>query len=373
MTTNLSAVWQALSEADNYLTVFGECRGTPEAQKTHVKKVYRSLAQSVHPDRNPEADHQLASQVFASLQAHRNAALKAVDSGQYGREPEHLVTTKRYTHRVAKKIASGDIADVMKAASTNKTGVSSATIFKVARSQRDADLMRAEASALRRLSKGSTYDDFSPYFPQLLESLQLVSDGRRRQANVMSFTPGLVSLAQVSKAFPGGVNPLDMAWMWRRMLYALGYVRDQGLVHGAAIPDHVLIQPDQHGLVLVDWAYSVASDGGSFPALKAVPPTYKGWYPDSTLRKKPPSFGLDTSMAARTFVQLLGGDPQNFKLPATVPRRFRAYLRGVLSDAESHRPTHAFVLLGEFDELLKDMGAPYYPRKFREFTMPTGW
>jgi hypothetical protein len=30
-----------------------------------------------------------------------------------------------------------------------------------------------------------------------------------------------------------------------------------GLVHGAVLPEHVLIQPDEHGLVLIDWCYSV--------------------------------------------------------------------------------------------------------------------
>ena len=55
----------------------------------------------------------------------------------------------------------------------------------------------------------------------------------------------------------GGVDPRDAAWMWRRLLVALGFAHRAGVLHGAVLPEHVLIHPGEHGLVLVDWCYSV--------------------------------------------------------------------------------------------------------------------
>ena len=56
--------------------------------------------------------------------------------------------------------------------------------------------------------------------------------------------------------------------MWRRLLVGLGWAHRAGVVHGAVLPEHVLIHPAEHGLVLVDWCYSVAP-GERIPALVA--------------------------------------------------------------------------------------------------------
>ena len=60
------------------------------------------------------------------------------------------------------------------------------------------------------------------------------------------------SLAQVHAAYPRGLDPRDAAWMWRRLLVALGTVHAAGVVHGAVLPDHVLIHPDLHD-TLIGW------------------------------------------------------------------------------------------------------------------------
>ena len=54
--------------------------------------------------------------------------------------------------------------------------------------------------------------------------------------------------------------------MWRRLLTALGWAHRARLVHGAVFPEHVLIHPELHGLVLVDWCYATATPAPTSPS-----------------------------------------------------------------------------------------------------------
>ncbi len=165
-----------------------------------------------------------------------------------------------------------------------------------------------------------------------------------------------------------------MAWMWRRLLFVLGYVHRRGIVHGAVLPAHVMILPAQHGLVLVDWCYSsiASDDSNGNPPIKAIVEAYRGWYPEEVLKKQVPGPATDIAMATRCVVQLMGGDPLTGNLPDRVPVPFRAFFKGCLAVRQAARPDDAWGLLHEFDELLEHLGPPYFPRRFRPFTMPTG-
>jgi len=131
-------------------------------------------------------------------------------------------------------------------------------LLKMARDPADNDLMRREATALTRLQ-----DVVDPallaYFPPLVATGQRddARSGIRRHVNLIGTLSGFRSLAEVRSAFPAGVDPRDAAWMWRRLLVAIGAAHRAGMIHGAVLPEHVLIHPAEHGLVLVDWCYSV--------------------------------------------------------------------------------------------------------------------
>src|SRR5439155_20075146 len=104
--------------------------------------------------------------------------------------------------------------------------------------------------------------------PRLVESFRHrdPGSGAGRRVTVVAAAEGLRSLAEVRAAYPDGVDGRDAVWMWRRLLVALGLAHRAGVVHGAVVDDHVLIQPAQHGVVLVDRCYAVL-DGGRVAAL----------------------------------------------------------------------------------------------------------
>jgi hypothetical protein len=285
---------------------------------------FRRLARLTHPDAHPGSPR--AAAAFAKLAAlwHQYRA---------GTVPGRLVLT-------------GDIANLYE----HERG-----LLKIARDPADNDLMDREAAALARLrAAGDTR--FHPYAPTLLDCQRHrdPDTGAERRANVLGRLDGFVTLADVHAAYPGGLDARDVAWMWRRLLVAAGFAHRTGVIHAAVLPEHVLIHPAEHGLVLVDWCYAITGPGG---LAAAVPARYADWYP-AEVRRRPPGADLDIWLATRCMTQLIR-EP--------IPASLASFARGCTLPSPDRRPADAWRLLAELDAVLERL---YGPRKFRSFTMP---
>lgn len=227
-------------------------------------------------------------------------------------------------------------------------------LAKVPREPADNDLMAREAQALRTIEDRGD-PRYLAYVPRLVGSFPArdAATGVERRINVLGAVPGLRSLDEVREAYPDGVDGRDAAWMWRRLLVALGLAHRAGVVHGAVLPRHVLIEPDAHGLVLVDWCFSVTG-AGSVPALV---PGHEDWYPPEVTARRPAGPGTDLAMAARCMTWLMAD---------RAPRELRAFAAGCQLPSPAARPDDAWRLLGELDEVLERC---YGPRTFRPFTL----
>jgi hypothetical protein len=177
--------------------------------------------------------------------------------------------------------------------------------------------------------------------------------GVTRRANVIGWLAGFVSLAEVGTAFPGGLDPRDAAWMWRRLLVAIGAAHRAGVIHGAVLPEHVMIHPAEHGLVLVDWCYSLPAPAGRLAAMVG---RYRDWYPPDAAAQAGP--GLDIWLATRCMTELIG---------PRLPDRMASFAAGCTLASPRRRPSDAWPLLAEYDDLLARL---YGPRIFRPFAMP---
>jgi serine/threonine protein kinase len=295
-------------------------------------RVYHRLARLLHPDTGADGS------AFTRLAAKWRA---------YGRGETATVSTRQRTYRVGAKLARGDLADLFEAAHDGGSAV-----LKLPRDPADNDLMRREAAALRQLREEGD-PRFLPYVPELVESLRYEG----RNGNVLVRLEGFHTLAEVKEARPDGLDPGDAAWMWRRLLVALGFAHRAGVVHGAVLPEHVMIHPEQHGLVLVDWCYSVPSSldpGGRVPALVSG---RVSWYPPEVPGREPASPATDLFLATRCMTDLMG---------PKIPGPMRNFARGCTLPAQKKRPSDAWSLLKELDELLERL---YGPRTFRPFRL----
>lgn len=310
--------------ADEAMTLIETTSGPRALFGRDPGRDYRRLARLTHPDAHPDSPR--AAAAFARL---------AVLWRQHctGTVPGRLTFT-------------GDIASLYE----HERG-----LIKIARDPADNDLMDREAAALRRLQAGDAR--FRPYVPALVECQRHrdPDTGAERRANVLGRLDGFVTLAEVNAAYPAGLDARDAAWMWRRLLVATGFAHRVGVIHAAVLPEHVLIHPADHGLVLVDWCYAITGPGG--PAA-AVPARYAGWYPAEVRSRRPPGPDLDIWLATRCMTHLIGD---------LIPAPLAAFARGCTLPSPDRRPADAWALLAELDPVLERL---YGPRKFRPFTMP---
>lgn len=299
-------------------------------------RAYRRLVKLLHPDVAPAGRSATAAAAFARL--------STLWQARHGT----VLTTRRGTYRLGAQVTAGDIADLYDIDA-------GAALLKLPRSPADNDLIAAEARALTGLATDGD-PKHRAYAPRLIETFthQDPATGNRRTANILERQNGFVGLDEVARAYPHGVDPRDAAWMWRRLLVALGWAHRAGIVHGAVLPAHVLVHPGEHGLVLVDWCYAV-TPGEHVPALV---PAHRPDYPPEVPGRRPASFGTDIHLATGTMRRLIGD---------AMPAPMRRFADGCTYDAPRMRPQDAWRLLAEFDELLDNL---YGPRRFRAFALP---
>jgi serine/threonine protein kinase len=370
---DLQLVADRLGDASHYVDVFGKPASGVSAER-HVKTAYRRLSVIVHPDHYEGTDDKkLAGDTFALLGKFKAEADTAAKAGSYGEvTPKVTFTTRRGKYEVVRVAGEADITLTYWVKSVVE-GATGQAFCKVAKTSRDNDLLQNEAVVLRRLHGKDADPTGKLFVPELIDSFQYAQPGSsRHQANVITALEGFYNLNQLVTCFPGGLDPRHVVWMWRRLLVAIDHAHQNHIIHGAVLPEHVMVLPEQHGVVLVDWCYaSVKDDAGTYHPIKAIVGSKRQWYPQEVLAKQVPGPATDIAMAARCMIQLAGGDPVKGMLPASVPVELRAFFRSCLHANVAVRPGSAWRLLKEFDELLETMGPPYYPRRFLPLVVPS--
>jgi hypothetical protein len=358
-TTAFDAALRSIALAENPESLFGPVR-PGDTVPPAATAAYRRLARHVHPDLAPPARTADAATAFTRL-AELWRRFRDMAAGDLRFGDPTLVTRTRAYH-VRGLVARGDVADVHGLRyQDGRDARWRDAVLKLPRSPQDNDLMRAEATALARVRERG-HERYRAFVPELVESIRHrdAGTGVERRANVLTRLVGFHSLAEVRRAHPGGVDPRDAAWMWRRLLVAVGNAAAAGVVHGAVVPEHVLIHPAEHGLVLVDWCYSVTSAAAhTAPHIPAMVAHREDLYPPEVADRRPAVPATDVYMATRC-VEYLTGD--------RLPPRLRAFARGCSLPAPERRPRDGLALLAELDEALE---REFGPRRFRPFRMPT--
>ena len=320
-----------------------------------LKILFRALARVWHPDR--AQDPSKAKEVMQVLLEMLGRAEQKIAAGTYGAVMSVTIKAKE-TYTDLSPLCAGDICDLYTAYYVPNGKPAKRALVKLARDPRDADLLRAEMSALKHFSSQVGSDDahFKKYLPRPLESAMVSVGGGARPANILSLTQDSYTLAEIVAAHPDGIHPADMAWMWRRVLEILSWVHSHKKVHGAILPCHILLNTEIHGGRLIDWCHSVESGR----PIKAVVPAYEGFYPPEITDRQPATSATDLYMTAKCMKDLLGDRP--------VPARISRILDACLISRQSARFADPWEVYQLLDKALR---AEYGPPAFRQFDMPS--
>jgi hypothetical protein len=312
---------------------------------------YRLLVRLLHPDTAPPGRSAEATTATAALNALRAPTAP----------PPNTLATGHHRYTTGDPHSTGDLAVLRRAraAPHRDPRTELDVLLKIPYSPADNDLIAREATALVRLARHGD-PRFHAYAPTLVETFRYTDpadpSGPVRQVNSLLRLDGFHPLTDLLTAWPQGLDARDVAWIWRRLLVALGYAHRAGVRHGAVLPEHVLIHPEQHGLVLVDWCYSVTGDRAPLPALVE---RHRHRYPPEVIARDAATEATDIHLASLCMAELMGD---------RAPRALGAFVTGSTLAQERRRPHDAWRLLAELDDLLDRL---YGPRTFRPLQLPT--
>lgn len=125
-------------------------------------------------------------------------------------------------------------------------------------------------------------------------------------------------------SFAGRTLPEEhVRWMLSRMLEFSAYCLDAGFIHAGINPDSALFKPDVHGLQISSF-YHLTAVGIN---LQTIPGKYAHWYPPYLKKEKIARPNLDSILAKKTAMYLLG-DPSGSgtKLKRTVDKHLADFL-----------------------------------------------
>jgi uncharacterized Zn finger protein (UPF0148 family) len=245
-------------------------------------------------------------------------ALAELDRG----DSSASVTVAGMPYRILRRIAAGESSDVLLAERARR--ITERVVLKVTRAAEDADLLDNAWRVLRALHASTAHgtEHFGKLVPTpIARGIAQGLDLSGREVFVQRFMSGFVhTLDDVRRAHPQGVEPRHAVWLWRRMLETLDWVHRAGFVHGALLPQHVLVHARDHGVMLT--GFSCAQPGGM--PLRALQPAQSVFYPKHRGKIRL-STALDLGMVARNVLYVLGSDDGH-----TVPEGFPAPLAALL-------------------------------------------
>jgi hypothetical protein len=176
-----------------------------------------------------------------------------------------------------------------------------------------------------------------------------------RQALLFRWASGFRETFEGARhAYPRGIDPQISIWMWRRILELLAFLHRSGVVHGAVVPPHLLIEGGEHGVRLV--GYSAAGEPGA--PLETLCSRFESLYPVREL-----SPGMDVAMSARSIAFVLGGDGACLDVPATVPQPLAHLIRTVAAGGDDD----AWKIRETVGKVARRL---YGPPSFRPLLMP---
>lgn len=372
MTNALEVVRDQFAKATTMADVFGPLSsGDLREKKRLLKRQYAILAKMTHPDRVVATDVVLATEVFAQLSTLYRRALEALEAGVY--DNSFITARSAVSSNTKVSLSAGattyhiDVEPYREGDFSNihlgQSADGAAIFAKIAADPTMNPYLVSEASVLTHARGLTAMKGVLPFLPKLLDSV-ILTEARNEQyrVNLYAYKPGFVSLTEIRVAYPDGLPPEDAAWIWRRVLGQTLAASMMGVVHGAIVPDHVLVNPVTHEPLHIGWAHAIERPAERNAKLTTVIDRWRDWYPSEVFAREVPSHQTDLFMAGKTMVYLLGGDVARDRFPSHVPKEVVHIVQRCLETKVERRPRDAFVLMREFTNVIQKLwGRTYRP------------
>ena len=303
---------------------------SPRASDEVIKAAYKALMMKHHPDRggDPEVAKALG-QAHATLC--ENTARHKYDKA---RTDDRKVIG---SYRLIEEIAEGGFGRTYK----GEHVISGAPVcikHCLNISPEDDQVLIQEANAAW---------DLRHYSIPAMRDLIRLDDGSL--ALVMSYVPGK-TLEQIIETTGKRLDAEHVAWITQRVLNALWYMHDHGVVHGDIKPQNIIIQSKSHMVVLVDFGLAAVKPTRNSTSLGFTP----YYAPPEEQQGKALLPESDFYSLGMTMIFALSGGHEEVKrkqIPSTTPDELCDFIKKLIVRDVLQRPNKAEQLLEAIQEV----------------------
>lgn len=221
----------------------------PTAHPEVVSAAYRALMEIYHPDHRSTGDTESATLLNEAFAVIGNEAKRA----DYDRQIAKPLQRQIGNYRILDLIAEGGFG---------KTYRAEHILTRELVCIKHCSHISAVNEALL-IQEAKCIWDLRHFSIPVMRDLLKFDDGSL--GLVMSYIPGPTLAKIVEKN--GRIDPEHVAWIAERMLNVLKYLHYHGVVHGDVKPQNIILQPESHTLVLVDFGLSLVKPTSSSNAL----------------------------------------------------------------------------------------------------------
>ena len=291
---------------------------SPRASMDVIRAAYSTLMKNFHPDKGG------SERVAKLLNQAKEVLLDPDKRSDYDKQRLDLTGRVIGNYRFLEKIAEGGFGKTYKGEHVRlKLPVCIKHGHEI--SPQDEELLMDEARAIW---------DLRHYGIPAMRDVMKMDDGGL--ALVMSYVPGK-TLEQIVEIV-GRLDAENVSWIAERSLNVLKYLHYHGVVHGDVKPQNIIVQPEVHNIVMVDYGLSAIQPrhndkNRGYTPYFAAPEQVNG----SPLVPESDFFGLGVTM-----IYALGGDIASKKVPSSTPDPLchfikRLLVRDVLSRPNWHK------------------------------------
>lgn len=324
-------------------------------------------AMELSPERymRDEAARPLAAEAFLRLLELYAGALRKLGRDTFGdvsashapdsEEVDYCISTPRARYDVTSGLAQGQFSTVYSGHRNQRP--EDRVIIKIADGMEESARLQLEVQVLRQL-----HSDTSPlriHLPRYLDQFK-TDDGRT--GVILSHADGY-TIDEIRQLYSLGMPPVHVIWVMRRLLSVLGYAHSRGILHGNVTPEHVLVRPWDHNVVLLDWSCAVVNPARTGEGFKFHHPVYSA---PEVAEQKPPLPSADLYSLGLCMITLLGGDAKSQEMPASVDIRLQRFIKFFVRSSPIGRAQDAWEMFHKLKALRDEI---FGTHQFREFIM----
>lgn len=291
---------------------------SPRARPEVIEAAYKALVKQYHPDKiGGDERHTKA------LNEAKEVLLDPGKRSRYDQASRHTFSDDGdYSNLVGKKVGNYHVLELIAEGGFGKTYRAEHLESKLPVCIKRGDEVSPQDEEILLQEAASIWDLRHYGIPAMRDVVRLED---KSLALVMSYVPGPTLEKIVEKN--GGLDPEHVAWIAERTLNILMYLHFNGVIHGDVKPQNIIIQPEEHQIVLVDYGLSLTrptkdtSNKGYTPYF--APPEQENGA--GTLIPESDLFGLGMVM-----IHALGGDIERRKVPASVPDKLCNFIKRLI-------------------------------------------